>query len=51
VTVRFTEWGGGAHGEFPVLERPGAWFSSDFPWVTLFPHEQPLSVYLDVATP
>jgi hypothetical protein len=50
VTVPFTEWGGGAPAG-TWLERPGASFSSDFPWVTLFPHEQPLSVYLDVATP
>jgi len=45
------------------LERPGASFSSAFPWVTLFPHdqpwaasyydsvEQPVSVYVDVTTP
>ena len=54
-------WCGAPAGTW--LERPGASFSSDFPWVTLFPHdrpwaasyydsvEQPLSVYVDVTTP
>ena len=54
-------WCGAPAGTW--LERPGASFSSAFPWVTLFPHdqpgaasyddsaEQPIAVYVDVTTP